>query len=418
VASHDAGNEWTRLAILSGLGDSAWPFLQRLFQADRAWRVDPKPEREQLLARIGAIIGASGRDDEVRALVRSVAGSDDRGPGAPWALMSGLVDGLARRGLSLDEQLRDKESAPAKVSNDRGALELASIGAHAKKTALDGKAAPARRVAALNVFVRLDPEKAAATLQGFLEPQQPLALQSAAARALATIGRTGPATEILNHWNDFTTTTRRELLSVFSSNRTLAEPLVRALEDGTVSPAELDLSTRDSLGRVTDPALRKRIAPLLAKAAAPDRAEALKKYQQALSLQGDAARGQALFAKNCQTCHQKRGQGQRVGPDLSGVAGRPANALLNDILDPSREVAPDYVAFQLVTKQGQMVTGLLAEETAGALKLRRNEGAEETVLRSEIEEFRSTGRSLMPEGLEQTLSVQDVADVIEYLRRP
>ena len=63
-------------------------------------------------------------------------------------------------------------------------------------------------------------------------------------------------------------------------------------------------------------------------------------------------------------------------------------------------------------------SGLLAEETAASLKLRRSEGAEDTILRSEIEEFRSTGRSLMPEGLEQTLGMQGIADVLAFLRQP
>ena len=117
--------------------------------------------------------------------------------------------------------------------------------------------------------------------------------------------------------------------------------------------------------------------------------------------------GAELFAKNCMVCHQWRGEGHRVGPDLSGVAGRPRQALLVDILDPNKEVAPDYQSFLLVTKRGQIATGLIAEETAAAVRLRRGEGAEETVLRTEIEELRATGRSLMPEGLEQGLTVRE-----------
>ena len=143
----------------------------------------------------------------------------------------------------------------------------------------------------------------------------------------------------------------------------------------------------------------------------------LARYQAALQARADDRRGAAVFAKNCQTCHQHQGQGHRVGPDLSGIAGRAPDALLSDILDPNRDVAPDYVDALARHPRGQVVSGLLAEETATTLKLRRAEGVEETLLRSEIDELRSTGQSLMPEGLEQTISLQEMADLIAFLRQ-
>ena len=71
----------------------------------------------------------------------------------------------------------------------------------------------------------------------------------------------------------------------------------------------------------------------------------------------------------------------------------------------------------VATRRGQVLSGLLAEESATTLKLRRADGVEETLLRSEIDEIRSTGQSLMPEGLEQTLSLQEMADLIAFLRQ-
>ena len=76
------------------------------------------------------------------------------------------------------------------------------------------------------------------------------------------------------------------------------------------------------------------------------------------------------------------------------------------------------MTYTLATRRGQTLSGLLAEETATSLKLRRAEGVEEVVLRPEVEEFRSTGRSLMPDGLEQTIGVQAMADLLAYLRQP
>ena len=134
-----------------------------------------------------------------------------------------------------------------------------------------------------------------------------------------------------------------------------------------------------------------------------------------MKLAGDPAHGTALFAKNCQTCHQYRGLGHRVGPDLSGIAGRLPGVLLNDILDPNHDVAPDFVALTVATERGQVFSGLLVEETGTSLKLRKADAIEETVLRSETAEIRSSGRSLMPEGLEQSLNFQEMADVLAFL---
>ena len=88
-----------------------------------------------------------------------------------------------------------------------------------------------------------------------------------------------------------------------------------------------------------------------------------------------------------------------------------------DILDPTKEVATDFFNFILVTKRGQILTGILAGETTTAIKLRRAEGAEDTILRTEIKELRSTGKSLMPDGLEQAINLQEMADLLEYLQR-
>ena len=123
-----------------------------------------------------------------------------------------------------------------------------------------------------------------------------------------------------------------------------------------------------------------------------------------------------LFEKNCQTCHSYRGNGARVGPELVGVAGKNKLDLLISILDPARDASPDGMGVIVLTKDGRTLSGLLVQENASMIRLRRAEGLEDEVARSEIEVVRSTGRSLMPEGLEQVLSHQDIADLIGFLR--
>jgi putative heme-binding domain-containing protein len=224
------------------------------------------------------------------------------------------------------------------------------------------------------------------------------------------------ASKVLEQWNDLTLATRRELLAALISSPVFADLLVKALERQVLAPSELDASTREALERLPDAALKQRAMAVLSQFVPPQRSEAIARYHAALKLQGNAGNGAAVFARSCQTCHQHQGQGHRVGPDLSGIAGRAAEALLIDILDPNREVAPDFATIAIATRRGQGLSGLLAKETATTLKLRRTEGVEETVLRSEIDELRATGRSLMPEGLEQFINLQEMADLIAFLR--
>ena len=109
------------------------------------------------------------------------------------------------------------------------------------------------------------------------------------------------------------------------------------------------------------------------------------------------------------------GQGFALGPDLASVKSSGREKLLLNILDPNREVAPQYVNYVIETKTGETLLGLIGSETAASLTLRRANGEESTVLRSNLERIQSVGLSLMPEALEAGLSTQDMADLLEFI---
>jgi putative heme-binding domain-containing protein len=89
--------------------------------------------------------------------------------------------------------------------------------------------------------------------------------------------------------------------------------------------------------------------------------------------------------------------------------------VLLNILDPNRDVKPQFLSYVLVTTSGRVLTGMIAAETANSLTIRKPDGVEETVLRLEIEELRGTGLSFMPEGLEKQVDVAAMADLLAYL---
>src|SRR5262249_30255774 len=162
--------------------------------------------------------------------------------------------------------------------------------------------------------------------------------------------------------------------------------------------------------------LRERAVRVLAGQAAPERQKVVAAYRAVLDLKADAVRGKAVFKKNCALCHRLENEGVEVGPDLlSALRNKSREQTLNDLLDPSREVDPRYLNYQIITKKGQTFSGLIAADTASSVTLRRGEKAEDTILREQIEDIQATGKSVMPEGLEVQLSKQDVADLIAYL---
>ena len=86
------------------------------------------------------------------------------------------------------------------------------------------------------------------------------------------------------------------------------------------------------------------------------------------------------------------------------------------MLDPNREVSPQFLDYSVRLVDGRVLTGMIAGESDAGLTLSRAEKQEDSILRSEIEEIASSGKSLMPEGVEQKITTQEMADLIGYLR--
>src|SRR5207249_9911307 len=121
-----------------------------------------------------------------------------------------------------------------------------------------------------------------------------------------------------------------------------------------------------------------------------------------------AERGRDVFFSKkigCYGCHQIDGQGGSVGPDLSQVGRfRDPRALLEAVVFPSSTIAPEYRQFGIATRQGIVHTGMIVRADADAVYLRTAELAEIRVARSDVEDMRESSVSIMPQGLEKSMS--------------
>ncbi len=147
----------------------------------------------------------------------------------------------------------------------------------------------------------------------------------------------------------------------------------------------------------------------------PDRQKVVQQYASVATLKGDAKRGHQFYTVICSVCHKLKGEGNEIGPDLGTIAGKPVDQLIESILDPSKAVEQRYTVQTVTTQDGKDHTGLIIEENGNNITLRSGT-ATELILVKDIRKRASTNKSLMPDGLENLLKPQDVADVIEWIR--
>ncbi|HRX77644.1 MAG TPA: c-type cytochrome, partial [Pirellulaceae bacterium] len=144
--------------------------------------------------------------------------------------------------------------------------------------------------------------------------------------------------------------------------------------------------------------------------------QVLLEHQGVLQLPGVPTRGAAVFKKQCANCHKLDDVGHDIGPNLRSLTDKKPGSLLASILDPSASVDGKYVTYIALTDDGRSYSGMIASETGNSLTLVEQANKQHVLLRTQLEEIRSTGKSLMPDGLEKDLTHQDFADLLAYLR--
>jgi putative membrane-bound dehydrogenase-like protein len=273
--------------------------------------------------------------------------------------------------------------------------ELAPIFAHARRAAEQGSAAAIALLGRKREAVQKD-IAALVTLAN----EHPAAVDRLRGMREPFVAR-----HVLENWPTFSPALRQKMIDVLITRDEWARDLRAALEQRTVSTAEIPLPARKRLG----------IAEANSDGA---RAEVVAKYKDVKGLTPAAARGETLFANNCAACHAFRGVGHAVGPNLVEFAGKSAEDFVVAILDPNAVIEPKFAAYEVETKDGRSLHGVVKNETATSLSVAQANGFEEKVLRSEIKALRASTLSLMPEGLEQAIPPQGMADLIAWLKQP
>ncbi len=393
IARRDGDNAWIAAAVLSAPAGITGELFARL---SRDAGFVASPAGDSFLRQLVQVIGAKNDAVEISAVLSFVS---QESPSA--ALVRALGDGLHRAGSSLAQA--DKEGR------------LKGIFAGAAATAADAMASESKRTQAIALLGLTSFKDSGAALAACLRADEPVPIQLAAVAALGSFGGAGVSEPLLHDWPAFSPRVRSETLSLLLARPERALALLDAIESGFVKRDQLNSTQIESLQKHKDKRVVARALMVLPPEKKVSRDEIIAQFSTALGLKGDAAKGRAIYIERCISCHRTEGQGFQLGPDLVTVKTAGREKLLTNILDPNKEVAPQYLAYVIETKDGESYSGLIANDDASGVALRQAFGKEDLIPRANIKTMRSPGLSLMPEGLEAGLTLPQMADLLEFI---
>jgi len=396
VVRRDAADPWVRAAVLSSLADGMgemFGFMRDWFEAMSEGQ-EGSPGAYAFLRELVEVIGARNDTAEVAAVLAFV---DEAEPAAAFAVVHALGQGLqrARSALAVDRLQPFLERA-ADLARDRAVAETT-------------------RIQAVELLGLMTSGASGERLLALLRHDELPGVQLAALRTLGRFSEPWVGPGLVSLWPTLTPRLREEALRVLLARADRVVTLLHAVEDQTIRRANFSSVQLDFLMNYRDPKLRAEALRLLAGGKVLSGAELLEQYGAALTLAGNAERGRLIFVERCASCHRADGEGYNLGPDLTSVRGAGREKLLGDILEPSRDVLPQYLAFEIETLDGESLLGVVVDETAAAITLRQAYGVETVVARDRIASMRGQGGSIMPDGLATGLEAQGMADLIEYV---
>ena len=366
------------------------------------------------------------QDDSLPALVELLATSDD----AQFQidLLRGMKEGLGgRRSVKMPagwEALSAKllKSPNAQVRELTQSLSVTFGSALAldtfKQSLADAKADPKTRLAALECLLAAKEPTLASTLQTLLNDPT---LRAGALRGLAAYDDAKTPALILDAYSTFTATEKKDALNTHVSRIAFARPLLLAIAQQKIPAKDLTADVVRQLRQFKDASVNEQVSKLwgTVRETESDKLETIARYKKLVTAHppGDARLGRSLFTCTCQQCHTLFDTGGKVGPDITGSNRGDLDYLLQNIIDPNAVIPNDYRTWNLETKDDRVITGIATRQDDAAVTIVT---ANETLVipRVEIASLKQGELSMMPEGLLQSLSDEEVCDLVAYLKQP
>lgn len=310
-----------------------------------------------------------------------------------------LIEVLASRKIALDKycDLSDLQEQLSAIVTNAGAD-------------------PVDRTVAIAAVTHLEkPPVSVHLLTPLLVPQEPQVVQQQALKSLASISSPEVPAAILDRLPSFPPAMQALAVNELTTRPQMSKFLLDQLEDGMVPFSTIDLTQRQTLTTHPDNKIRQRAIDLFSASSNSKISAKLDIFRQADLTGGDVEQGKSVFQQHCAACHRYKGIGSAVGPDLKSLTDRSKEFMLTAILAPNAAVDGRYASYSVLLEDGRVLSGILASESNQSITLKEKSGVERRILRSDIELLKATGKSLMPEGLEQVLSIETTKHLLAFL---
>jgi putative membrane-bound dehydrogenase-like protein len=394
--------------------------VMEAFGTSSAWR--QKIPAEYILPRLAQRYGAEG----TREGLETVTGLLQSAPGGPERekLLRALAE--AYKGRTIENPPDALRAAVASIAGGNellvtkvrlGLANPAEIKTATEKLQQTDK--PAELIEALGM-ARV--EAAIPVLLETATGKRSSAIRKSALQSLQHFSTPEIAPRLLNAWSEFkgSADLRTTALELLSRRKPWSLEVLKAVEQGTIARTDVPFDVVERIRRHDDPA----IAQLTTKFWGRTRQTPAELQQRiavvakTLSGHGDASRGKQIFATTCATCHKLHGEGQTIGPDLTGYERDNLDFLLLSIVDPNAGIREEYTNFELQTTDDLLLTGYVVERAAQAVTIEDAQQGRVTVPQNRIKSLRASALSRMPEGLLDALNDEQIRDLFAYIRSP
>ena len=340
------------------------------------------------------------------------------------ALLQGMLKGLeGRRNVPTpkgwpklkselaqsDSEIRDLANQLSQIFGDPEALK------HSLATVNDKSANSDSRRKALRSLMAMQSEEASSMLESLLDDPD---LQLEAIRGCASVENPVAPAILLAKFESFSPEHRKAAIETLASRKRYALELVRALKQKKISRTDIPVHAARSLKEMLGEQFVKVYGEF--KSLGKDREKQIAKFKKQLGpkalAQADASRGRTVFNKTCASCHLMYGEGGKVGPDLTGSNRANLDYILLNSVDPSYDVPDGYKMTTVLTTDGRLINGVVAEEDGTKLVLKTAEQPRVVIGKEDIEERKISEKSIMPEGQLDELKPRELKDLIKYLR--
>ncbi len=283
-----------------------------------------------------------------------------------------------------------------------------------------GQWEPAVRSAALQTLIQSDATGTREICEELLADQH---VNLLAARGLSQFDEPEIAQSLVDRYRNFRSPARPQVMSMLVTRKSFARVMLQAMEQGKIPTNDLSAFQVRQIKSFGDPKLTHLVGRVWGEVRTTpneiqSKIDSLKEsLKTSLPAEAQLGNGRRLFKKLCQNCHRLFGEGEQIGPDLTGSNRNDIDYLLNNVVDPSAIVAKDYRMTILLTTDDRIFNGLITNETDRTISIQT---ATENLSfdKEKIRNQKLTEKSPMPDGLLDTLSGNEIRDLIRYLQQP